>query len=300
MLCMLGLQAGFIVSLKSSAATFFTGNPLAGRLHYGASPLETTSLVAAAVLFCLWQHRTIVWGPFQKKIVLTAGACWLLLALCSLLLAHPPAPWNTLFDGMNGEALRPSVFAAIRYSVIMSMLIPTAFLCFPPAFLHTYRMLFWIAGGSVFAYLWLSILRIALHAPMASGVLTASYTVLSWFTSEASMSATNLTLANGSFSVIVGPECLGLDSVALFLSIWPLFWYLASRNHTVSTLDGIIGLTGGVALLLALNIIRIVLIMMVGALLPATGIDLFHGGAGAVLFLGTLLAFLPLLRQRRQ
>lgn len=299
-LFMFNAQAIFIVFLKSDAATQLTGNPLAGRLHYGATPLETAALVAVAILFFLWQHGTIAWGPFHKKILAAAALCWLTLAALSLFFAHPPAPWTALFEGMNGEALGPSLFAALRYSVIISMFVPLLFLFFPPAFLRAHTTLLCIAGGTVVAYMWLSILRIAIHGPMATVVLGATYRLLSLFSGDVSMNTQDLTLTSGSFSVIIGPECLGLDSVVLFVCVWPLLWHLASLTRTVSTNHALAGLLGGVFVLLALNIIRITLLMIVGGILPTTAVDLFHGGIGALLFLSVLLAFMPLLRERRQ
>lgn len=298
--CTLALQTVFIVFLKSSTASVLTGYPLAGRLHYGAEPLAAAFLLGIGILLCLQREPSIIWGAYRRNTLILALCSLSLLAILSLLLAHPPDTANTWFNDMNGDAVRSAVFGAIRYSIIMSMLIPLLFIFFPQTFLRTYRTVFLIAGGSLAAYMWLSIVRIAIHRPLASVILQMSYGVLGLFTPQASMNSTDLVLGNGDFSVIIGPQCLGLDSVVLFLSVWPFLWYMASRNRVINHTHAAWGLISGIIILMLLNIIRIVLIMLVGSLLPQTGVELFHGGVGGLLFFAVLIALLPLLRERRQ
>lgn len=294
------LQAAWIFILKSALVADLMGRTLAGRLHYGAEPMYALALLCAGILVCIRQEPDVTWGRYSRPVLIAATGSWLLLAGLSLLLTYPPAPWHTIFDGMDGTALRPSVYAALRYSVIMCMSVPALFFFFPPAFLRANRMLFFMTGGALAGYMWLSILRIAVHTPMASVVLRASYGVLKIVSDDTSMNPGQLTLQSGSFSAVIGPQCLGMDSIILFLAAWPFAWYLASRTRHISSRRAGIGLVAGLIILLFLNIIRIALIMLAGSVLPQKGVDLFHGSMGAILFFAVLVALLPLLREDRQ
>ena len=295
---LVSLHAGFILFLKWDSVSRLLGGPLAGPLYYGPRPLLATIVLGGIFLACIGSgRRGVVWGRWSARAVLLAGISWIAVAAFAIVLAHPPLQWN-LSSGMDTGALRFVVFAAIRYSVIMLALIPEFLVLFPPAFLWSCRRPLFGAGAALLVYLWLAVVVIALHRYLAPPVLAMSAVLLHSVAPQSLSYPDRLTLVNGRFTAVIGPQCLGLDAMVLFLSVWPLLWYLAARKRRLNHYRAALGLFAGLAGLALLNCMRIALIMVIGASMPAAATEFFHGAAGSVIFFIMLVALLPFLRGR--
>ena len=293
----LTLQSGFILFLKSATLATIIGRPLAGRLHYGPEPMQAAFYLALAIMFFAVAERKPLLNVRMKwRLYVTGILDWMILAIVSLLLAYPPLGLASFFDGMDGTAVVPAVAAAVRYTVIMAMLIPLGWMLLPPGFVRTYRYHLVFGGIALFAYLWLAVLRIALHRQLAFVILSLCSAILRPFVPATISDPEQLMLTTGSFSAVIGPQCLGLDGLFLFLCLWSASWFAATRRRHPDHRRAAGGLLIGMSTLFVLNVVRISAIMHVGARFPQTGVNLFHGGIGAALFLLVFMTLLPCLR----
>ncbi|MBP9717946.1 archaeosortase/exosortase family protein [Candidatus Gracilibacteria bacterium] len=91
----------------------------------------------------------------------------------------------------------------------------------------------------------------------------------------------------GDFSVIIGVPCAGFQSLTAFLALFILALVMMKKNHAkLNTKKIILWMVGGLVLVYLLNVLRILLILLVGALFSQEfAITIFHSSIGAILFL---------------
>ncbi len=274
-----------ILSIKSQWFANLLGRPLAGHLHYGPEPWHAAVIAAGIVLILTWrQERDTGWESVPVWQAAAGAVGFSLFVAAALPMTHPAgALRDTIGDGI-GERTLPTVIAAARYSLVIIALVPGAVIVFPAAFLRRHRWRLLAALSAVLLYMWLGVLRVALHRFLGPWILFQSHDILAMLSSRAAMSAASMELFNGPFSVRIGPPCLGLDAPTLFVCGWSLLW-LQHRDRTRWSLPRrFAGLVAGCILLLGFNFVRIVGIMLLGRAFPEMAAELFHSAAGAVAF----------------
>jgi exosortase/archaeosortase family protein len=95
-----------------------------------------------------------------------------------------------------------------------------------------------------------------------------------------------LTLEN--FSVQIGAACSGVDSLSLFIGLFLLLVINEKVDYKKASLVFIIGILSTIAI----NILRVTLIMIIGTKYPNFAVGLFHKQAGWILFSVFILALL--------
>ena len=90
------------------------------------------------------------------------------------------------------------------------------------------------------------------------------------------------TLGVGSFKVIIGPACSGIESLTLFLGLFMLLMVYEQSNLNLRR-AGIVLLVGLIGTYV-LNVIRIAAILLIGIKNPTFAVGLFHSQAGWMLF----------------
>lgn len=126
--------------------------------------------------------------------------------------------------------------------------------------------------------------------PYFSGVVLEVVYYFLQFSFENVATFDPLVLRVNSFSVIVGQACSGIDSIFLFTVLYWFFgvvdWHEFNKFKLVLTfLPAVLGL-------FAMNILRIYLLVLIGALWsPALALGLFHTYAGLILFMLYFLIF---------
>jgi len=97
------------------------------------------------------------------------------------------------------------------------------------------------------------------------------------------------TLAIGDFTVIIGSPCSGIDSLSMFSSLFLLIciydWSMINKKKAAFLF--LIGMAGS----FIVSILRIYLLMVVGAYYPKFSMGLFHSNAGWILFVIYFLGF---------
>ncbi|MBI4980765.1 archaeosortase/exosortase family protein [Candidatus Woesearchaeota archaeon] len=119
---------------------------------------------------------------------------------------------------------------------------------------------------------------------MSMMVAKQVYFILSQFTDKAYLliGEGDPTLGMGSFKVIIGPACSGIESLTLFLGLFMLLvvYEQSNMNFKRAGMVLLMGLIGTYVL----NVIRIAAILGMGVKYPSFALGLFHSQAGWVLF----------------
>lgn len=187
------------------------------------------------------------------------------------------------------------------YSVLFLPLIPAFWMFFSwrdfKEFIYPllFSLLFFIA------ILYSSAIASYYHGFIGPVIVDACHAVLMLFSDDVTGNAGNLNLRYESFNVVIGPVCTGLTMLFLFLALFGCMWVRQKRRQNISNSRAAIALIVGLLVSFAANIIRIVLIMVVGNISPQLGVDLFHSVAGAILFLALTFVYIkctmPLLKK---
>jgi exosortase/archaeosortase family protein len=89
--------------------------------------------------------------------------------------------------------------------------------------------------------------------------------------------------------------------MSLFVVIFCALWWLLSKRGGVYHGRAVLALVAGVAMFYCINILRIVLIMIIGSFSRVIGMVLFHGTAGSLFFFLVIVVVIrfvmPLLRR---
>lgn len=128
--------------------------------------------------------------------------------------------------------------------------------------------------------------------PLFSGVVLRTVAVISALSFPTSVAPPEI-LTVGSFSVSVGEECSGLESLFMFSALYAMIGYLEKRTLQISKyIITYIPLAIG---LYIVNILRVYILVLVGVLWsPMVAIRLFHTYLGMLLFVIYFLLFLKL------
>ncbi|MFH1276353.1 MAG: archaeosortase/exosortase family protein [Candidatus Woesearchaeota archaeon] len=152
-----------------------------------------------------------------------------------------------------------------------------------PLFQKTYHSLFIFSFITFFFY---SITQILwqLWDFLAFNVAKSVYFLLHLFSDSAflKLGSGDPTLGLGSFNVIIGPPCSGIESLSMFIGLFLLLVVYEQDNlqwkrTTVVFCLGLIGVY-------LLNILRVTLILLIGTKYPQFALGLFHSQAGWILF----------------
>lgn len=290
-------QGGFLLLIKSEWLSALLGKPFMGTLHYGAEPMHAAALIMIVITFIVWtqgvnaqvstHNRQYVWGV-RGAVMVVVGA---------LVLTHF-GDWYGVWlqSGDIGTDATPTVAAAVRYTWLMMLLIPMAFLWIPVSVLRQYKSIFLFGVIALAGYMWLAVLRITLHDVLAPTLLHAAYAVLQLMSGSTAIEPDTLRLQAGEFRAYIGPPCLGLDSAALLLFLWSFVWFQKAKQGYVSHVLMGSMLLGGLLTLALLNVVRIAVLMVVGSTSPELAVDLFHSAIGGVLFLVVFIVMLQLSR----
>ncbi len=144
----------------------------------------------------------------------------------------------------------------------------------------------------IYIYLWFSLTSMAIWKVFAYFTLQALTLFFSLFTNAAKINTETFDVVIGQFNVHIGAPCAGVYSLLLFIMFYVLSVYL-NRKKNLSYKRSAIIFVIGFAILFILNVIRIAVILMVGAYYSQDlAINIFHEYLGAVLFILFMYLFL--------
>lgn len=156
----------------------------------------------------------------------------------------------------------------------------------------------------IYIYLWFSLAVLQYWKTFAYIILQSLKLILSVFTTSAAVNAQNLNVSVGDFNVFVGAPCAGFYSLLLFVIFFILSVFL-NRKKGIRYLRAAIIFVLGFAGLFFLNILRIAIILLVGAYYSqALAINIFHEYLGSLLFILFMYLYLwvamPLIIRNRK
>lgn len=116
--------------------------------------------------------------------------------------------------------------------------------------------------------------------------------ILPLFSKAAVINTQNFNVSVGSFHVVVGAPCAGFYSLLLFIGFFALSLFFVRKNGIRYGRAAAIFLSG-FAILFLINVLRIAIIILVGAYYsPDLAISIFHEYLGSIFFLGFLCVYL--------
>lgn len=277
---LLCLEAGFIVSVKSQALTEILARPFAGPLHFGPFPVQFSAILIAGFLITQWPRLHSFTIERKNRATWITGIIFFAATVAlGIFITHPgtSAP-NFLTHG----GVEYPIVSALRYSVLVLILPASSLLLFPLGFLKKLQRPLLLCFLFLLIYIWVAALRIVFHEELAGFILRTTSALLSLTSIPVTATFPDLSLRFGSFAASIGAECLGLDSVGMYLLLCAALWALKPASSSAAVRRRIAGILLGAAVLYALNILRIALIMMIGQSFPGTAVNLFHGSIGAL------------------
>ncbi len=257
----------------------------------GPVGFDTFPILLFALLLCgfFMVHKKTAGKELRKmKISIQqygiASICLVLATLLSYVMTHPSVErFYAMFAFINAHPIIGGPLLAATLSVaLFAPALPALFLFFPTAFIR--RHAFDIAFFSLILvlYFYVGVFDASFHMMVAPLILQASASVLMLFSNTVTVEPTHLRLGLNDFAVVIGPVCMGLNLLALFTAVFGFLWY---KSPKIRPMDGTIAFLAGLIILFILNILRIVLIMIVGIYSPVFAATLFHSAVGIILLL---------------
>jgi exosortase/archaeosortase family protein len=158
-------------------------------------------------------------------------------------------------------------------------------------FVHKFSKEIKFAAIILFSYLFINVL-IDEYWELFSGVIVWGLDkVLPLIDESTRVNPDNFNIVMKGFSVYVGPPCAGVYSIVTFVLLFGLAVNLAKRNNKIHKLKAFFAFVSGICLVFLFNIIRVGIIVYVGAFhSPELAIELFHEYLSSI-FLIFIFAF---------
>lgn len=242
-------------------------------------------------------HERWQWPSHGQACIAVVG-----ILLCAALVVkvyHPPEATirAVATAGRQSLLIGEIIGAALQLAVLLP--VPFVFLLFVPgSFLRRHCGGFLLCGGVFVLYLLLTVIEGAFHVLTLSFLLREVAAVLRLFSDAVAADPATLSLQFHDYAVRVGPLCSGADSLLLFALLFGAYWLHAGRQGRLWHGKAAVAFAAGLVFVYALNVLRVVLLMMVGATSPEAATALFHGTAGAVLFFAVFLLYVAMVIPR--
>jgi len=292
----------FAISIASSTKilnSFFGYDHLT--IHnYSASPIEWLAfvLIIYTVLDYRWRlspEPSVPVDHFWIKTV--AGVACVATSLFAIFVSHPD---DLLYHRMEQFILTFHVtggplFAAFLATVIVLPFFPAYVFIDPSNAIKRWKDLIIIFCALLGCFL--SIVLEALYAkfvlPHLINILTNVLLLFSW--NVYANIRHNIVSVDG-FRVIIGPACVGLTYIFLFLLFFGYLLFGLYKQGTVDIVRSFLAGVLGLCAVFFLNIVRIASLLLLGRFFPSLALVLFHSVVGSVYFFLFFIIYFPLVR----
>lgn len=292
--------------LQTSWLSSILGYSFIGPIGFDLFPLILPPLGIAFFLFIeraqMQSQLSLAWPTLLGFFVRIA----LFISIIALTawITHPTqVRWEIIDAFMNTyDPMAEPFIATGLYASLFLPLLPSLFLFVPTTFIRKYAVPF--AGGFflLLFYIFTHTLEAFYHVATASSLLRIVGGVLGLFPGITTVSPERWEVAYRGFSVVLGPLCSGFTAMALFTAIFCVLWWRLTELGSVYHTRAFLALLAGTILFFFINILRIVLIMIIGSFSHVLGMVLFHGTAGSLFFFLVIVLMirfiLPVLRRR--
>lgn len=192
---------------------------------------------------------------------------------------------------------RGMVVGALIWLAFTVPLVPLILLLFPAAFLYRHRWLL-VAGWCLYAAYLCGEVANAYYFRVTGPFLTSAVQwTVGLFPGGTTARLSRWTVAYERFAIEIGPACSEFAALALLGGVLAVTWWRRPPRTPARIALAFVMLVLSAAGLFVLNVIRIALIMALGAKWPELAIGLFHGGVGGILMIAYIAAILPIAAQ---
>ena len=296
------------------AIFFFLQSPLLGHilgyLFVGPIGFDAFALLLPpfGIAFFLFLERTTLRGLTSIPYPTTSGVIVRGTALVSMVtlagwITHPNLDRLRLIESFINtyDPMAEPFVATGLYAVLFLPLLPSLFLLLPRTFLSRYITAF-VAGTSLLIfYIFVHPLEAFYHVATGSTLIKWVGGLLRLLPGDTVLSPERWEVQYRGFSVVLGPLRSGFTAMSLFVAIFCALWWLLSKRGGVYHGRAVLALSTGVVMFFFINILRIVLIMIIGSFSRVIGMVLFHGTAGSLFFFLVIVVVIrfvmPLLRR---
>lgn len=279
---------GVLFFLQSAFLEGLVQHSFVGPAGWNAAPLL---FLAAVLVLWLFLNRSSlpVIARWQRWQIFIGEGGLIATILCAYWATHPSLErFMAMHTFVQSNPITGGPLAAgVLYAALFLPILPALFLLLPWNILRANWRDLAVLLAIFFLSLFGPILDALYHMAVAPLILASVHTLLLPL-GGAIAEPDHLRIGFRGFEVIVGPVCSGLNMLALFTAFVGFLWIRTSGLNTARML---LSLTIGLIALFLLNILRITLVMIVGAALPAVGLLLFHSSAGLLLLLLVCLAY---------
>jgi exosortase/archaeosortase family protein len=191
--------------------------------------------------------------------------------------------------------------ATVLYAALFLPLMPSLLLFLPKDFIRRHITAFIVGFFLLFFYIFVHPLEAFYHILTGPTLIRLVGAVLQFLPGEAIFSPERWEVSYRGFMVVIGPLCSGFTAKVLFVAIFCVLWWLLSKRGGVYHGRAVLALVSGVVAFYFINILRIVLIMIIGSFSRTLGMTLFHGTAGSLFFflmiICTIYYVLPVMKK---
>ena len=160
-------------------------------------------------------------------------------------------------------------------------------------FVKKYKDELFLVVYLVFLYLSTHVLLENTWYYFSSVILYSLSSILPIFSDAVSVDTSQLMIGMENFKVNVGATCSGIYSIMTFAFLYVASITMIKKKNQINWTKGIFGFLLGIVALFILNIIRIAIIIAVGAFYsPELAIDLFHEYLSAIFLIALFLGYL--------
>lgn len=289
-----------LVLLEMFLASFVFNfpTPLSGWVNpvtYGKAAIQAAIVAATVLLLSSWSARAKIieaWTSAMASYRWGVAVAVNLAAFAVLLVA------SSLLSIVVGNASSPPWGLFALYCAWLMITATTlALVAAPPSFWR------WLAGtmpsqlgaAAISGVLLVLAGRLTLEAwdNLAGWTLRASHWVLTLFESDVTLDTDQHVLGVGTFFVRVLSECSGYEGIGLVTAF--LIFYSWMMRHELRFPQALLLIPIGIATSLALNVVRIALLVSIGAhVSPEMALNGFHSQAGWIGFLALAVGLILL------
>jgi len=265
----------------------------------GMSSFPLLLIGGLLALFFFMNHsevstKRLAWPTAIQRTAATAGL--LFVMICVWVFTHPSdESFSLLNQFIDRDPLvnTASVVTGL-YALLLLPSLPLLFLFFPLGFLQKHAVALVFLGAVFLLYLFSAVPEAAYYHITGPRIVYAAQSLLNLLPG-AMPAPDRWSLAYNGFTAEFGYSCSEFAALALFLGLFAFLCWRISLTRRVPVVPAVLTAIVGCVFIVALNILRIALVVIVASASPAIGLYLFHGAIGSILLCAFFVIYLRLM-----
>lgn len=289
---------GFFFLFNSTLLDPFSANGSIGPSGISSFPLVLLACLLGMFGVLSYDHiRSLKTLARPTALEVTGALAGLCVALIIVWVSTHPSndSLNLLAQFIDRDPLvNTAIVVTSLYAILLLPLVPLLFLFFPSSFIRRHALTLVFLAMIFLAYLFGSVPEAAYYHHIGPWTVSVTQSILNILPGgEAFMD--RWALSYNGFTAEFGYSCSEFSAIVLFVGLFLFLCWKISKKRIVSAPHALAAAVLGCFLIVLVNILRIVLIMIVGSFAPDMGLALFHGAAGSLLLFAFCVAYLRLI-----